>query len=74
MGMERLSLKIEGMTCGHCVSRVAGALNGVPGVEVEAIGGGNAAVRYDPALASVEELRSAVAGAGYGVGSVQEVR
>jgi len=62
------------MTCGHCVSRVAVALSGVPGVEVDGISGGKAAVRYDPAQATLEDLRSAVVGAGYGVAGVGEER
>lgn len=28
-----IQLKIEGMTCNHCVMAVRGALSGVPGVE-----------------------------------------
>ena len=54
-------LKITGMTCGHCVRAVTGALKGVPGVkgaEVD-LKGGSATVEGspDPAalVAAVEE-------------------
>ncbi len=30
--MNRIELKVTGMTCGHCVKHVSEALQGVPGV------------------------------------------
>ena len=35
--MQDVTLKIEGMSCGHCVAAVAGALKSVEGVEVKEI-------------------------------------
>ena len=42
-------LKIEGMTCGHCVRSVSKALEGVPGVQSAAVdlAAGTAAVVHD---------------------------
>lgn len=31
--MNEITLKVTGMTCGHCVAAVTKALQGVPGVE-----------------------------------------
>lgn len=31
--MSEITLKVTGMTCGHCVAAVAKALQGVPGVD-----------------------------------------
>jgi copper chaperone CopZ len=45
--MTTAQLTIEGMHCGGCVSRVTGALKGVPGVTVESVNVGSARVRYD---------------------------
>ncbi len=57
-----LKLKIQGMTCGHCVRSVTGALEAVPGVTkvVEvSLKTGEAVVEGDPApeaaVAAVEE-------------------
>ena len=36
--VERIELKIEGMTCGHCVARVEKALAAVAGVSDVSVG------------------------------------
>ena len=61
-------LTIEGMTCGHCQSRVKKALESVEGVsqvdvDLEA---GEACVVHDPRVAPVSRLVGAVTKAGYG--------
>jgi len=59
--MMTTHLKITGMTCGHCVRAVTGALKGVPGVKAAGVDlkGGAASVEGspDPAalVAAVEE-------------------
>ena len=63
--MNRTTLKIEGMTCGHCVHAVRKALEGLQGVKVENVSVGTASVEYDPALASVTGIAEAVSDAGY---------
>jgi len=63
--MERLSLAITGMSCGHCVRAVDQALRQVPGVEVHAVQLGSATVSYDPAVTSPEQITKAVTEAGY---------
>ena len=68
------SLAVEGMTCASCVRRVERALLKVPGVESAAVNLATerAKVVYDPSEGpGVEGLRSAVEGAGYGVGEVE---
>ena len=70
----RLPLKVTGMTCDGCTSKVAHALNAVTGVHevVVSLSSGEAAVRYDDHLISTEQLKSAVKGAGYGVDSTAQ--
>ena len=63
--MERVTLAITGMHCGHCVSRVTKALEVLPGVRVESVAIGSATVAYDPAALSVEAIAQAVAATGY---------
>ncbi len=52
------ALKIEGMSCGHCVSRVVRALGGVEGVRVVDVAVGRGSVVADDASlrAAVEAL------------------
>jgi Cu+-exporting ATPase len=65
---DQVELPITGMTCASCVSRVAKALNKVPGVlsaEVN-LATERATVRFTPTT-SRAELQAAVEAAGYGV-------
>ncbi|HLV25008.1 MAG TPA: cation transporter [Gemmatimonadales bacterium] len=63
--MSSTNLKIEGMSCGHCVSAVRKALEGLDGVTVENVAVGSATVSFDPAVASEEQIAGAVSEAGY---------
>lgn len=65
--MERITVKIDGMTCGHCVGSVTKALKSLDGVDVEKVGIGEATVAYDPATTSVERIKEAVEDEGYSV-------
>lgn len=65
--MTETTLTITGMSCGHCVMHVQKALAAVPGVEATKVEIGKATVTYDPAQASLDALRGAVANAGYQV-------
>ena len=60
---------VTGMTCGGCTNKVSRALNAVSGVdEVNvSLADGDATVRFNDRLTSVEQLKSAVTNAGYGV-------
>lgn len=63
--MEKFDLSISGMSCGHCVGAVRQALEELDGVAVEEVAIGAAAVSYDPAVRSVDDILDAVADAGY---------
>lgn len=66
---EQMTLKIEGMTCGHCQKRVEEALKavkGVKGVQVSLVGK-TAEVRYAAGKTDRLELVKAVTDAGYTV-------
>lgn len=67
--MQAEIVKIAGMTCGGCTSKVTHALKAITGVsdaEVS-LSAGEATVRYDERQTSPDRLKSAVKGAGYGV-------
>ena len=63
--MTRTTLKIDGMSCGHCVTAVKRALLDLDGVTVENVAVGTATVQYAPAVASQEKIAEAVSDAGY---------
>jgi copper chaperone len=63
--MEKLTLEIDGMSCGHCVGSVRRALEEIEGVQVENVRVGEAAVRYDPRTVTTSAIASAIADQGY---------
>lgn len=67
--MSTTTLKIQGMTCNHCVMRVAKSLKAVSGVQDAQVDlqKGEATVTYDASKASTDTLTAAVAEAGYKV-------
>ena len=65
--MTTTTLKVTGMTCGHCVRSVTdaiGALEGVYSTDVQ-LQSGRATVVYDSARVSPREMVSAVLEEGY---------
>jgi copper chaperone CopZ len=55
------------MHCGSCVALIEESLNEQAGVQEASVDldSGRAVVRYDPEVLGVEELRTAITGAGY---------
>ena len=67
--MEKTVLKVEGMSCMHCVRAVKGAvsaLDGVESVEVD-LTAKSVMVERDPAQANLAAIRAAIEDAGYDV-------
>jgi copper ion binding protein len=67
--MATKTLKVQGMTCNHCVMRVAKALKAVPGVQDAKVDlqKAEAVITYDEAKVSAEKFPSVVSEAGYKV-------
>lgn len=67
--MAKTVLKIQGMTCNHCVMRVSKALKAIPGVQNAEVDlqKAEAAVQYDDAKVTPDKLSFAVVEAGYKV-------
>ena len=65
--MDRIKLKIDGMTCGHCVSAVDKALKKIDGVTVESVAVGSATISFDPTAVSEARIAEAVEDEGYSV-------
>ncbi|QJR37319.1 heavy-metal-associated domain-containing protein [Gemmatimonas groenlandica] len=65
--MDKLTMQISGMTCGHCVAGVTRALKGVPGVTVDHVVIGTASVEYDANTTTPTDIAKAVEEEGYRV-------
>ena len=66
----RKLLKIEGMSCGHCVMHVQSALEDVPGVKSAKVDLLERSAMVDGEALNDQALRAAVADAGYKVVSI----
>lgn len=67
--MAEMKMKIEGMSCQHCVMAVKKALGGISGVTSSDVEIGSALVVYDESKATEKDLKSAVEKAGFTVKS-----
>ena len=70
--MNYLTLKIDGMSCGHCVARVEKTLSKLDGVHVRRVDVGSAEIDYDPARTPFARIREAVDDAGYTASPVEK--
>ena len=73
--METLTLKLRGMSCAACASRIEQAIKGVAGV-VECnvnFALDQATIRYNPQKTQLEIIQKAVTDAGYGADPLQEM-
>jgi copper chaperone len=67
--MENTSLKVNGMSCEHCVKAVTdavGALDGVASVRVS-LEAGSADVQYDAAKLTLDAIKAAIVEEGFEV-------
>lgn len=63
--MTEITLKIDGMSCQHCVMSVKKAIDGVEGVNTSDVALGTAKVVYDDTKTSRDTIANAVKNAGY---------
>lgn len=63
--MAEITIKIEGMSCQHCVMSVKKAVDGVDGVSSSNVVIGSASVVYDSAKTNADVIAAAVRKAGY---------
>jgi copper chaperone len=67
--MNRIVLKVEGMSCSHCENRVkkaVGSLAGVSGVEVS-LGDKTVTVELDSSAVTEQQIKDAIEEQGYDV-------
>jgi len=67
MNMEKLTLNVTGMTCGHCQMSVAKALKDISGVKSAEVNleTNTAVVEYKSGKTTTEEMIKAIEEAGY---------
>ena len=69
MNLQNATLKVQGMSCGHCVNAVetgVGALNGINDVKVN-LAEAEVAVSFNDAQVSLEQIKEAIEDQGYDV-------
>ncbi|MDR3280419.1 MAG: copper ion binding protein [Synergistaceae bacterium] len=65
--MENVTIKIEGMSCSHCVNAVTKAVNGLGGVDgvTVSLEAGSAQVKYDAGKVTLDRIKAAIEDEGY---------
>ena len=63
--MATTTLKIDGMSCGHCVKAVTMALQELPGVQVRDVTVGQAGIDADDHVVTPEQIAQAIDEAGF---------
>jgi len=61
------TINVSGMSCGHCVTAVRKAVEGVPGAEVRNVEIGSVVVDLDPASGTKAAVEAAIEDAGFDV-------
>lgn len=67
--MEKVTLNVQGMSCGHCVKAVegsVGALNGVSTVEVH-LENGTVDVEFNKDVVTIDTIKETIDDQGYDV-------
>lgn len=67
--MEQATLRVQGMSCGHCVNAIesnVGQLNGVQSIKVD-LAGGKVDVAFDQAIISLAQISEAIEDQGYDI-------
>ena len=63
--MATRALKIDGMSCDHCIRAVTMALQDLPGVEVKDVKVGQAVIEADDSVVTTADIAAAMEEAGY---------
>lgn len=65
--MESTSLRVDGMSCEHCVNAIMKAVSVMPGVEKVSVDLKNkrVTVDYDPAKSSLDKIKLEIEDQGY---------
>ena len=70
MNKKTVQIRIDGMSCGHCVKTVREALENIGGVEIQTVEIGRAVVELDDEAVTTDRLASAIDDTGFVVRSI----
>ncbi|QCR32280.1 copper chaperone CopZ [Lysinibacillus sp. SGAir0095] len=67
--MENITLKVNGMSCGHCVKAVEGSVGELEGVEqaIVNLAEGEVAISFDKEIVTLEKIKETIDDQGYEV-------
>jgi copper chaperone len=67
--MEKITLKVEGMSCNHCVNAIEGSVGKLEGVSKAKVNltEGNVDLEYDSSKVSLEKIKDMIDDQGYDV-------
>ncbi|MEC0231851.1 copper ion binding protein [Paenibacillus alba] len=65
--MQTATLKVAGMSCGHCVNSVEGAVKKLGALGKVDLNGGSVTVDFDEAKVSLDAIKEAIEEQGYDV-------
>lgn len=65
--MKEVSLKVDGMSCQHCVMRVKKAVDGLDGIINSDVQIGLVTVKFDETRVDLDNIKKAITEAGYRV-------
>lgn len=65
--MQSVILKVQGMSCGHCVNSVEGAVKKLGALATVDLAAGSVAVEYDESKLTVDAIKETIEDQGYDV-------
>lgn len=67
--MEKAVLKVDGMSCEHCVRAITNAVGALPGVEQVSVDlkAKTVTFNYDPVQSTLDQIKSEIEDQGYDV-------
>lgn len=65
--MKNVTLNVEGMSCGHCVNSIEGALKAVGAKGKVDLSGGTVAVTFDETKLTLKAIKETIKEQGYDV-------
>jgi copper chaperone len=70
MNRKTVHIRIDGMSCGHCVKTVREALERVEGIDIRSVEIGSAVVEVDETAVKLDRLAEAIDDTGFTVRSI----
>lgn len=65
--MQTITLKVEGMSCGHCVNSVEGAVKNAGASGKVDLNSGSVKIEFDESKVSLDSIKEAIEEQGYDV-------